>query len=292
MKLILGTMRWAKLDYESAQALMETALDNGISFFDFADIYGSGRSEEIFGEVLSDHPTWRDDMIIQSKCGIRPGYYDLSKEHILESVDKSLLRLQTDHLDVLLLHRPDVLMDPAEVGAAFDVLKEQGKVRYFGVSNMNSSQIELLQQRSTEKILFNQLQFSLVHAGIVGQGMYVNTNEPEAIDRDGGILEYCTAQGITIQAWSPLQASFESWTFIDNPHYKGLNEKLELIGNKYGLSPAAVAIAWILRHPADIRPVLGTTNPEHLLELAKATTVELTKKEWYELYIEAGHQLP
>lgn len=292
MKLILGTMRWAKLDYESAQTLIETALDNGISFFDFADIYGSGRSEEIFGEVLSDHPTWRDDMIIQSKCGIRPGYYDLSKEHILESVDKSLERLQTDHLDVLLLHRPDVLMDPAEVGAAFDVLKEQGKVRYFGVSNMNSSQIELLQQHSTEKILFNQLQFSLVHAGIVGQGMYVNTNEPEAIDRDGGILEYCTAQGITIQAWSPLQASFESWTFIDNPHYKGLNEKLELIGNKYGLSPAAVAIAWILRHPADIRPVLGTTNPEHLLELAKATTVELTRKEWYELYIEAGHQLP
>jgi predicted oxidoreductase len=285
-------MRWAKLDYESAQALIETALDNGISFFDFADIYGSGKSEEIFGEVLSDHPTWRDDMIIQSKCAIRPGYYDLSKEHILESVDKSLERLQTDHLDVLLLHRPDVLMDPAEVGAAFDILKEQGKVRYFGVSNMNSSQIELLQQHSTEKILFNQLQFSLVHAGIVGQGMYVNTNEPEAIDRDGGILEYCTAQGITIQAWSPLQASFESWTFIDNPHYKGLNEKLELIGNKYGLSPAAVAIAWILRHPADIRPILGTTNPEHLLELVKATTVELTKKEWYELYIEAGHQLP
>lgn len=285
-------MRWAKLDYESAQTLIETALDNGISFFDFADIYGSGKSEEIFGEVLSDHPTWRDDMIIQSKCGIRPGYYDLSKEHILESVDKSLERLQTDHLDVLLLHRPDVLMDPAEVGAAFDTLKEQGKVRYFGVSNMSSSQIELLQQHSTEKILFNQLQFSLVHAGIVGQGMYVNTNEPEATDRDGGILEYCRAQGITVQAWSPLQASFESWTFIDNPHYKALNEKLELIGSKYGISPAAVAIAWILRHPADIRPVLGTTNPEHLLELVKATTVELTRKEWYELYIEAGHQLP
>ncbi|HEY8395389.1 MAG TPA: aldo/keto reductase [Bacilli bacterium] len=291
-EIALGCMRLSELNLEEAERLILSAVASGINFFDHADIYGGGKSEAIFGEILKRNPDLRKEIIIQSKCGIREGYYDSSLEHILASVDASLERLNTNYLDVLLIHRPDALTDFEEVARAFKKLREDKKVRYFGVSNMNSVQIEILQKYLPNKLIFNQLQFNLVHSLMIDEILNVNMKNDAAINRAAGILDYMRLHDITMQAWSPLQISLQEGTYLNHPDYPKLNAKLEEIGKKYQLTPAATAIAWILRHPANIQVIVGTTKLSHLQELVKASGIELTRKEWYELYLSADKFLP
>ncbi len=291
-EIALGCMRLHKLSVREAGALIRTAQEEGINFFDHADIYGGGKSEEIFAKAADITPSSRQNYIIQTKCGICSGYYDFSREHILEAVEGSLRRLKTEYIDVLLLHRPDTLMDPEEVAEAFTLLRLSGKVKYFGVSNMNSTQIEFLQKYCDAKLIINQLQFSLAHADLAESGLRVNMRNPENLARDAGLLEYCRMNEITIQAWSPLQYGMIQGNFLNNGEFLLLNEKLEYMSTKKGIPPAAVAIAWILRHPAKIQAIVGTTSKEHLQDIARAATVTLSREEWYELYCAAGNCLP
>lgn len=291
-RIILGCMRFSKLSSIEVERLIIKALDLGINYFDHADIYGAGKCEELFGEVLRRNPSLREKIIIQSKCGIRNGFYDSSKEHILSSVEASLKRLNTEYLDVLLIHRPDALMDLEEINEAFSILYNEGKVRYFGVSNMNSMQIELLQRNIDHKIIFNQMQLSVVHSHMIDSSFNVNMNNSYSINRDESILDYSRLNSITVQAWSALMASWEEGSFLDHPNYVKLNEKLSYLGEKYFVSPSAVAINWILRHPSSIQAIVGTTSLIHLEELVKATSFELTRQEWYEIYSASGKKLP
>ncbi len=286
-QLVFGCMRISEMSVEGLEALVKEALQQGVNFFDHADIYGGGKSEELFGEVLKRNPQLRKEMIIQSKCAIRRGeninYYDFSKEYILSSVEQSLKRLHTDYLDVLLLHRPDTLMDPKEVAEAFNELYQSGKVKYFGVSNMNSMQMELLGKYLDVRIMFNQLQLSPVHSGMLVSGIYANMKEAPSIDHDGSVLEYCRLQDITIQAWSIMQASWEEGSFMDHPDYPELNEALQKYADKYGVSKNAIVIAWINRHPANIQPIFGTTSIKHLQEMCEGCKVKLTHEEYYHI---------
>ena len=288
----LGCMRIADMQKEDVNKLVNIALEEGINFFDHADIYGKGRSEEIFSEAIGMNSSLREKMIIQSKCSIRPGFYDYSKEHIIRSVDGILKRLKTDYLDILLLHRPDTLMEPEEVSEAFEELFKAGKVREFGVSNHNPMQIELLNKYLKNKIMINQLQFSLMHTGIIDSGINVNMKVDSSIDRDGSILEYCRLKDITIQAWSPFQYGFFEGVFLNNDKFPELNAKINEVAEKKRVTNSAIATAWILRHPAKIQTIVGTTNAERLRDICKASEVELTRQEWYELYRAAGNQLP
>lgn len=290
--IAMGCMRLADAK-EAPDRVIGTALDLGIDFFDHADIYGGGRCEEVFGDWLAAHPSMRDQITIQTKCGIRKGCYDFSKQHILEAVEGSLKRLRTDHADVLLLHRPDTLMEPEEVAAAFDELEQSGKVRYFGVSNHNPMQIELLKTAVKQPIVANQLQFSLPECGLVTAGLNVNMKNEESVMHDGSALEYLRLKGITLQAWSPFQGGFFRGPFIgDRDKYPALNEKLDEIAQKYGASPTAVAAAWILRHPASIQLISGSVSPERIREIADGAAIELTREDWYALYLAAGFRLP
>lgn len=291
-ELALGCMRLCNLDTKAAESLLRTAMDQGINFFDHADIYGKGGAESLFASALGMTPSRRGQIVIQTKCAIHDGMYDFSKEHILKSVEGSLRRLQTDYIDILLLHRPDTLMEPEEVAEAFAALRQSGKVRYFGVSNQNAAQMALLQSALGEKLLVNQLQFGLAHTGIIDAGFNVNMKNEAGLLRDGGILEYCRLNGITIQAWSPLQYGFFDGVFLDSPAYPQLNSALEEIARAQNTSKSAVAISWILRHPANIQPILGTTSREHLLEMCRASNITLSRAEWYGLYRAAGNQLP
>lgn len=291
-RIALGCMRMNALSEQEAAKLVDTALDLGITLFDHADIYGNGRSEEIFGKVLAENKGMRERMRIQTKCGIRDGYYDLSKAHILSSVEDSLKRLQIDRIDLLLLHRPDALMEMEEVADAFSNLERNGKVKQFGVSNFNSAQLEQLQSVCRQPILVNQMQFGLMHAGMVRQGIETNTNLDGSIQRDLAVLDYCRLHGITVQAWSPLQYGFFEGNFVDNEKFPELNAALERMARRFGVTKSAVAVAWILRHPAKIQVIAGTMNPKHLKELCQATDVCLNRQEWYELYQAAGYVLP
>lgn len=291
-EISLGCMRISDLSKSDATRLINTALEEGINFFDHADIYGGGKSEEIFAEAIDMKPSVREKMIIQTKCGIRQGFYDFSKEHILNSVDGSLKRLKTDYIDILLLHRPDTLMEPEEVAEAFSILQSSGKVRNFGVSNQNPMQIELLSRYLNQKLIINQLQFSIMHTGMIDSGINVNTKFDGAIDRDGSILEYCRLNNITIQAWSPFQYGFFEGVFLDNDKFPELNKKINEIAEDKGVTNSAIAIAWILRHPARIQAIAGTTNYNRLKDICRASDVELTRQEWYEIYRAAGNQLP
>ena len=290
--VVLGCMRMGNLDEKRVDAIIDTALENGINFFDHADIYGGGNAEKVFGEYLCRHKGAREKMMIQTKCAIHDGQFDFSKEHILSSVDKSLSRLGTDYIDVLLLHRPDTLMEPEEVAEAFDKLESSGKVKYFGVSNQNMMQMELLKTCVKQPLIINQLQFSVTEAGMVTSGMNVNMKNPESVMHDGSFLEYSRIKNITIQAWSPFQYGFFEGNFVDSEKYPVLNEKLAEIGEKYSISKTGVAAAWILRHPANMQIIAGTMNPEHLKDICKASDVTLTRAEWYEIYRAAGHKLP
>ncbi len=288
----VGCMRLAALDDARAETFVQRALELGANFFDHADIYGGGESERRFAKAVHMSPAVREKLILQSKCGIRPGRYDFSKEHILASVDGILERLQTDYLDVLLLHRPDMLVEPEEVAEAFEILKSNGKVRHFGVSNMNPMQIELLKKYLPVPIVANQLQLSIAHAEMMTAGIHVNMTDAGSVDHDGSVLDYCRLHDITVQPWSPFQYGFFEGVFIGSDKYPALNAKLTEIAAKYGVSETTVAAAWLLRHPAKLQPVCGTTNPQRLAECVAACDVTLTREEWYELYLSAGNILP
>ena len=288
----LGCMRIAKLPTAEAATLLNTALDAGINFFDHADIYGGGKSEEKFAEALGMNPTVREQLILQSKCGIRQGFFDFSKEHILASVDGSLQRLQTDYLDVLLLHRPDALVEPEEVAEAFTSLEVSGKVRYFGVSNQNPMQIELLKKFVKQPILFNQLQLSITNTGMIDAGLNVNMQIDAGVNRDGSILDYCRLHEITIQPWSPFQYGFFEGVFLDNPKFPELNKAIDALAAEKGVTNTTIAVAWLLRHPAHMQPIIGTTNPQRVKESCQATAITLTRQEWYAIYRAAGNKLP
>ena len=291
-EIALGCMRINNLSNSEASTLINTALEEGINFFDHADIYGGGRSEEVFADAINMNSSIREKFIIQTKCGIRDGYFDFSKKHILNSVEGSLKRLKTDYIDILLLHRPDTLMEPEEVAEAFSILRSSGKVRHFGVSNQKPMQIELLNKYLKQQIIINQLQFSITNTGIIDSGINVNMKIDPSIDRDGSILEYCRLKDITIQAWSPFQYGFFEGVFLDNDKFPELNRKINEIAAIKGVTNTAIAVAWILRHPARIQPVVGTTNHKRLKDICKASEIELTRQEWYEIYRAAGNKLP
>lgn len=292
-RLALGCMRIADKSEDEVEKLILTALDYGINFFDHADIYGGGKSESLFGEVLKKHPELREKMIIQTKCGIVPGKrYDFSKEHIINSVYQSLERLNVDYVDILLLHRPDALCDPKEVAEALNELYESGKVKYFGVSNHTPLQIQLLQKFVKYPIIINQLQLSIVHSVMMDSGLNMNMKENWAQDKDGGVLDYCRLNDITIQPWSVVQASWAEGTFLNNPDYQKLNDVMNDLANEYHVTKSAIAIAWLLRHPACMQPILGTTSCEHLKEMVQAIDVELTRQQWYDLYLASDKPLP
>jgi predicted oxidoreductase len=291
--IIMGNMRIPQLSIAEAESLIRSAMEEGVNFFDHADIYGKGKSEEIFSEAIQLNPTIREKMIIQSKCGIRNGFFDFSKEHILESVDGILSRLNTEYLDILLLHRPDPLMEPAEVAEAFEELHISGKVRYFGVSNHNPAQIALLQKYTPHKLVVNQLQLSIAHTPMIDSGITLNMKVDQAINRDMSVLEYCRLNDITIQAWSPYQHGFFGGSFLgDLEHYPELNEVIDNIAEKYGVTNTAIATAWITRHPANIQVVLGTTKVDRLKDACQGSDISLTREEWYQIYKAAGNMVP
>ncbi|MBR6334656.1 MAG: aldo/keto reductase [Clostridia bacterium] len=288
----VGCMRITDAKVPAAE-LISTALDLEIDFFDHADIYGGGKCEEVFGGYLAANPSLRNKITIQTKCGIRRGCYDFSKRHIISSVEGSLKRLRTDYIDILLLHRPDALMEPEEVAEAFSELERDGKVRFFGVSNHNPMQIELLKTAVSQPIIVNQLQFSIPESGLVASGLNVNMKNPESVMHDGEALEYMRIKGITMQAWSPFQGGFFEGPFVGNREkYPELNKKLDELAEKYGVTPTAVACAWILRHPAKIQLISGSVSPERLREIASGADIELSREDWYALYLAAGYRLP
>jgi len=288
----LGCMRIGGMDDAAVDELIKTSFDAGIDFYDHADIYGGGRCEEVFAKSVARLGIPRSSLVLQSKCGIRKGYFDFSKEHILASVDGILGRLNTDYLDVLLLHRPDTLVEPEEVAEAFNQLHETGKVRNFGVSNFNPGQVELVQASLPMKLQANQLQLSITNTGMIDRGITVNMKHENSVDRDGGILDYCRLKKITIQAWSPFQFGFFSGVFMDHPQFPELNEKLDELCAHYNVTKTGMAIAWIQRHPAKIQSILGTTNPTRIKEVVEACKIELTRPHWYEIYRAAGNILP
>ncbi|MGN6743235.1 MAG: aldo/keto reductase [Amnibacterium sp.] len=294
--VILGLMRITEISAEEIRTLVATARDEGITFFDHADVYGEHPHdcEQRFGDALQLKASDREQMIIQSKVGLRDGFWDFSKEHILESVDGSLRALRTDYLDVLLLHRPDTLMVPEEIADAFDTLERAGKVRHFGVSNQTPGQMELLRRTVRQPLLFNQVQLSITHANLLAQGIAANMNGlGQSVDRDNGILDYCRLNDIVLQAWSPFQKGFFDGVFLgDREHYAELNDTIDAIAAKYDVTPTAIAVAWITRHPADMQVVLGTTKAERVRESAAGSDLPLTRQEWYALFTAAGHLLP
>lgn len=287
-----GFMRLIGMEEKQAERYLSVCLEEGINFFDHADIYGGGECESFFAKVFPKSQAKREEILLQSKCAIRKGMYDFSKEYILQSVDGILKRLQTEYLDVLLLHRPDALMEPEEVAEAFDRLEKAGKVRYFGVSNHRPSQIELLQKYLGQKLLVNQLQLSIPFSGMIASGMEVNMTTPGSFDHDGSVLDYCRLKEITVQAWSPFGTDNWGGTFIGSPEYPELNRALQEVADTYGVTPTTIAAAWILRHPAKIQVIAGTTKEQRIREIARAAKIQLTREEWYKLYLAAGHILP
>ena len=291
-QVALGCMRMAGLSEKRVDAIVDCAIENGVNFFDHADIYGGGESEKLFGDYLKRHNDVRKKIYIQTKCAIHDGQYDFSKDYILKSVDGSLKRLGVDYVDCLLLHRPDTLMEPDEVAEAFDELYSSGKVRNFGVSNHNLMQIELLKTAVKQDITINQLQFSVTEAGMVTSGMNVNMKNADSVMHDGALLEYSRIRNMRIQAWSPFMYGFFEGNFVDNEKFPELNGKLAEIGEKYALTKTGAAAAWIMRHPAGIQVIAGTMNSDHLNEICKAADVTLSRADWYEIYRAAGHCLP
>ncbi len=287
----LGAMRIQ--DAKKPVKVLETAIENGISFFDHADIYGGGNSERIFAKALKESKYGREDIFLQSKLGIVPGkMYDFSKEYIINSVEGILERLDTEYIDSLLLHRPDTLMEPAEVAEAFNQLEQQGKVRYFGVSNFTPVQVELLKKSVTQELHANQLQFGLMHTGMIDQGINANRVEKGSVDHDGGVLEYSRLNDMTIQAWSPYQGKGNAGVFIGDPNLSKLNELLNSLAAKYDTTPTGLVSSWILRHPANMQVIAGTMNLNRIAQIAAAAEIKISREDWYALYMAAGNQLP
>lgn len=294
--IIQGCMRMPALTNEEAAKVISTAYDQGVHFFDHATCYGeNGAAETRFGEAFSLTGLKREEVVLQSKCGLcfDRNEFDWTKENILSSVDDSLRRLKTDYLDILLLHRPDVLYDPEEVAEAFDELEKAGKVKHFGVSNLVPMQIELLKKYVKQPLIFNQVQLSLEQSQLIDQALYMNNKSTDfSINRDGNLLDYCRLNDITIQAWSPLQYGMFGGTFVDHPDFPELNKVLATLAEREGVSKTAIALAWILRHPAKMQAIIGTMNPEHIKSACEASKVNLSHHDWYELYLAAGKFLP
>lgn len=283
--LALGCMRIGNKSEEEVYQLILAALDAGINLFDHADIYYGGKSEKVFGQVLANHPELREKIVIQTKCGIVPGVcFDLSKDHILKSVDDSLKRLNVDCIDILLLHRMDPLMDINEVKEAFDELKAGNKVKYFGLSNALPSQFELLSSVLNVPLMVNQVEFSPAHTNLIDQGIFMNIKTPLATSTDGNLIDYAMMKKISIQAWSPIRESLAHDTFLDNQDYAKLNEVLDELSQKYQVSKGAIVVAWIKTHPAKITTVIGTTTPARIAKMAAGMAVNLTRQEWYSIY--------
>lgn len=294
-EIVLGMMRIEDKSVKEVEELVETALSVGINAFDLADIYGRGRCEELLGLVLKNRPDLREKMWIQSKCGIRIEeftYFDFSKDYIIKSVDGILQRLKIDHLDSLLLHRPDALMESDQVAEVFDLLYKQGKVRNFGVSNQNPMMMELLKKDVKQPLAVNQLQLSAAFTPGFESGFHVNMEDSQAAMRDGSIFEYCKLHDVVIQAWSVLQFGYFKGNFVGNEKFQALNQVLDRLAIKYGVTSSTIAISWVLRYPAKMQAVVGTTNPKHLREISQAANFSLTRKEWYEIYLAAGNNLP
>lgn len=309
---IQGLMRTASMSPEELVALLEKDLELGITYLDTSDIYANGYCEELLGKAFKLAPHLRSRFILQTKGGIIPtdkgfAYYDFSKEHILEACEASMCRLQVDHLDYYLLHRPDALMDPQEVAEALDELYQSGKVSHFGVSNMNVMQIRLLQKYLKQPIEINQMEFTLGHSLMLDPGMDVNRVETQSYDHDQGVLNFCRLEGIQLQAFSPFRAAKNSNTgtlidrygvkvetrpFLNSPEYPEVNAKLEFYAKKYGVSPAAIVIAWILRHPAHMQILLGSTRANRLEDALDGMNITLEKVDWYDLYRAAGGIIP
>ncbi|HGE7383524.1 TPA: aldo/keto reductase family oxidoreductase [Streptococcus pneumoniae] len=294
-EIVLGMMRIKDKSVKEVEELVETALSVGINAFDLADIYGRGRCEELLGLVLKNRPDLREKMWIQSKCGIRIEeftYFDFSKDYIIKSVDGILQRLKIDHLDSLLLHRPDALMESDQVAEVFNLLYKQGKVRDFGVSNQNPMMMELLKKDVKQPLAVNQLQLSAAFTPGFESAFHVNMEDSQAAMRDGSIFEYCQLHDVVIQAWSVLQFGYFKGNFVGNEKFQALNQVLDRLAIKYGVTSSTIAISWILRYPAKMQAVVGTTNPKHLREVSRAANFSLTRKEWYEIYLAAGNNLP
>ncbi len=291
-QVALGCMRIADLSDKEADEYINTAIECGYNYFDHADIYGVGKCEEVFGNILKRNSGLRDKIIIQTKCGIRKGMYDFSKEHIISSVENSLKRLGVDNVDVLLLHRPDLLMELDEVAEAFDRLYESGKVSNFGVSNHSPMQIELLKKSVKQELSINQMQLSITNASMISSGANVNLNNEDGVNLDGYLRDYCRINGITIQPWSPLQHGFIEGSFLGNDKYKELNAVIGEVAEKYDITDTGVAIAWLLRLPDKMQPVVGSVNIQRIRDIADATEIELAKEDWYRIYLAAGYRLP
>ena len=298
--IVVGLMRINGLDDEAIRTLVATSIDAGVNVFDHAAVYGGEfhGCERRWGEALDLSPSEREAVVIQSKVGIRhtPSgvpTFDFSKEHILESVDGSLEALQTDYLDLLLLHRPDALVEPEEVAEAFEHLHTAGKVRSFGVSNHTPGQIELLKKYVAQPLVANQVQLSLTHAALIAAGVASNMETTDqSISRDNGLLDYARLNDMTLQAWSPFQKKWFDGVFLGDAEYPELNKALNELAEKYGVTPGGIAVAWITRHPANFQVVLGTTKPARVLEAVAGSDIPLTREEWYRLFITAGHMVP
>lgn len=291
-EIALGLMRIPEKTTTQVVELLETAVSHGVNFFDNADVYGNGEAERRFGDALAASAIDREDILIQTKVGIRHDQYDFSKDHLLAALDGSLERMGLDHVDFLLLHRPDALMEPDEIAEAFFEMQKDGKVREFGVSNFNPTQVELLQQAVAQPLVINQLQLGLMHTGMIDAGFHTNMSDARSIDHDGGLYEYSRLNNMTIQAWSPYQYGFFEGVFINNPKFPKVNELLQKLAAKYESNVNAVAAAWILRLPTSVQVIAGTTNPGRLAQICEADQVQLTRTEWYDLYLAAGNDLP
>lgn len=299
-RIVLGCMRIADMEDRALAKHINRAIELGINLFDHADIYGDGECERKFSKVLTSEVN-REDILLQSKCGIRHAgdsnrkedqYYDLSKDYILDSVDGILERFGTDYLDLLMLHRPDALMEPGEIAEAFDRLHDSGKVRHFGLSNFHTTQFDFVQKHTDHKLVTNQVQFGVGAPHMINSRMQANTPFEGAGDRDGGLLEHSRLNDVTLQAWSPFHYGYFEGIIMDDPKYRTLNDVLEDIGHSHGLTKNAVAVAWILRHPANMQTIIGTTNTSRLEDIAKAGDITLSREEWYRIYKAAGHMLP
>lgn len=293
----LGVMRIDSRSRDEAKTIVKTVLDHGVTFFDTADVYGLGKSSEVLGQALKDLGVKRDSVWLQTKFGIVSTdkgnqRYDFSKEHLIEALDAELSRLGTDHVDSVLLHRPDTLMDLEDVAEAFNDMESAGKALHFGVSNMNPWQVELVQSGVSQKLEANQLQFGLMHTHMIQQELHVNMEDGPSLDHDGGILAYSRLKKMTIQAWSPFQYGFFEGPFIDNPKFPELNAELDKVAKSHNTNKNAIAVAWILRHPAKMQVVLGSMNPDRLTQMFEGADVDLERQEWWDLYFAAGNDLP
>lgn len=299
-EIVLGCMRMDALSVDEAATVIQTAYDSGINFYDHADIYGDmrGISEERFASAIKKTSLKREDIILQSKCGIRKhpsgnhNYFDFSYDHIIEAVDGILKRLETDYIDVLLLHRPDTLMEPDEIAKAFDKVEKDGKVRHFGVSNQHPMHIEMLKKSVKQDLIANQLQFSPVHTGMINCGMEMNMKTEGAVDHDGLILEYCRLENMTIQAWSPYQHGMIKGVFLTNAAFDGVNNVIRRLAEEKSVTDTAIVAAWILRHPAKMQVIAGSMNPQRISDICKASGITITREEWYEIYHAAGNIIP